>query len=121
VVEEAGVLPSSDPLAPLPHVPVGGRLTHFADEWVNVTSDPWVLQTVTTGYRIEFTGYPRLSRVPRWTPVPRAEDQRRCLEDHIQELLAKSAVRLIDPQPSDLAFYSTLFMVTKKGGGGGQY
>ena len=30
---------------------VGGRIAHFYQNWLNVTSDPWVLETV-LGHRI---------------------------------------------------------------------
>ena len=35
--------------------PVGGRLRGFVGAWGDITSDKWVLQTVSSGYRIEFT------------------------------------------------------------------
>ena len=59
--------------------PVGARLQGFAHEWAAVTSDQWVLSTVTEGYRLEFTTPPlwgtpcdpllyhrTLSSVPCW-------------------------------------------------------
>ena len=38
--------------------PVGGRLRSFAHLWPLVTSDKFVLETVSRGYRIEFTARP---------------------------------------------------------------
>ena len=108
-----------DRLSPLPKtsVPVGGRLTKFSDQWSQITSDTWVLRTVSEGYKIEFTGRPRLSTVPRWTQIPRTEARKQALEDGLQKLLQKQAVRLVDPPPNDPGFYSTLFLVEKKSGG----
>ena len=34
--------------------PVGGRLWEFVGAWEDITSDKWVLQTVLSGYRIEY-------------------------------------------------------------------
>ena len=108
-------LPRPSPLL-LP-VPVGGRLTEFADQWNLITSDAWVLQTVSEGYRIEFTGRPRLTTVPRWTPVPQDRARQRDLESGLQTLLEKRAIRIVDPPPDDPGFFSTLFLVKKKSGG----
>ena len=97
--------------------PVGGRLMQFAGQWERVTQDPWVLETVAKGYKIEFTGKPRLTTVPRWTPVPRSRARKAALEDGLDKLLAKKAIRLVGPPPAEPGFYSTLFLVEKKSGG----
>ena len=39
---------------PLPNIPVGGRLAHFAQNWAKITDDKWVLSLVRKGYRILF-------------------------------------------------------------------
>ena len=39
---------------PLPHIQVGERLAHFAQNWQKVTNNKWVLSLVKTGYRIPF-------------------------------------------------------------------
>ena len=44
--------------------PVGGRLRAYAHLWPLVTSDQFVLQTVTKGYRMEFTGNPPRTTEP---------------------------------------------------------
>ena len=31
---------------PLPNIPVGGRLAHFAQNWAKITDDEWVLSLV---------------------------------------------------------------------------
>ena len=37
---------------------VSGRLRLFAKNWAKITSDPWVLETVRWGYKIEFSHLP---------------------------------------------------------------
>jgi hypothetical protein len=37
---------------------VSGRLRFFAKNWAKITSDPWVLETVRWGYKIEFSHLP---------------------------------------------------------------
>ena len=39
---------------PLPNIPMGGRLTNFAQNWAKITDDEWVLSLVRKGYRIPF-------------------------------------------------------------------
>ena len=39
---------------PLPNIPMGGRLAHFAQNWAEITDDKWVLSLVRKGYRIPF-------------------------------------------------------------------
>ena len=66
--------PSHPPLSPMLNDrsgPVGGRLRSFAHLWPLVTSDKFVLETVSRGYRIEFTAKPpTMSRV-WWTETPK--------------------------------------------------
>ena len=49
---------------PLPNIPVGGRLAHFAQNWAKITDDEWVLSLVGKGYRIPFLKRPILSPDP---------------------------------------------------------
>lgn len=48
----------------------GGRLQHYADQWLHVIMDRWVVSTVSQGYRIEFTDHPPLVTHVRSTPLP---------------------------------------------------
>ena len=43
---------------PLPNIPVGGKLAHFAQNWAKITDDEWVLCLVRKGYRISFLKRP---------------------------------------------------------------
>ena len=48
----------------LPHVPVGGRITHFLGEWQVITSDKWVLFILQRSPELEFKELPPLSVDP---------------------------------------------------------
>jgi hypothetical protein len=39
-------------------IPVGGRLSHFSSRWTKITKDPWVLDSVTNGFKVEFSSPP---------------------------------------------------------------
>ena len=66
------VQPIPLPPTPLPHTPVGGRLKFFAENWEEITSDPWVLRTVREGLTLKFKSRPPLSTVP--IPVVLSKD-----------------------------------------------
>ena len=97
--------------------PVGGRLRAFAHLWPLVTSDQFVLQTVTKGYRIEFTGNPPRTKEPRCTPIPRNQARRQDLERGLESMLEKRAIREIPFHTDIPGFYSPIFLVAKESGG----
>lgn len=99
--------------------PVGGRLSHFVHEWALVTSDSWVLQTLRSGYRLEFTRAPFASRPRSATKIPADPDKRQALLSEIQKLLLKRAIEKVSP--SDIVFTSTFFLTTKKTGNGAPF
>ena len=56
------------PAVPAPADPVakvGARLRDFADNWVSITDDQWVLSTVRNGLLIDFVSQPSQDRLPR--------------------------------------------------------
>ena len=55
---------------PLPNIPVGGRLAHFAQNWAKITDDKWVLSLIRKGYRIPFLKRPILSPHPVFFQQP---------------------------------------------------
>ena len=69
--------------------PVGGRLGSFAHLWPLVTSYQFVLQTVTKGYRIEFTGNPPRTTEVRCTPIPWNQARHQDLERGLESMLEK--------------------------------
>ena len=84
------------------HIPVGGRLLHFSHHWNLVTSDTWVLETVHSGYRLEFTN------------PPLSESSATALKEEVQNLLDKQAVEEV--HMTQVSFLSPFFLTTKKSG-----
>ena len=85
-------------------------LLHFAEAWKPITTDAWVLFTVSEGLTLEFTRRPPLSRVPRELVSGHAQ-----FPEAIDGLLAKQAVERVQ-DPSSPGFYRRLFLVQKKNG-----
>ena len=96
---------------------MGGRLRGFVGAWGDITSDKWVLQTVSSGYRIEFTESCRLTRAPLWTIVPAKHKHRVALEEGLHKMLLKKAIVQLDPSTIGPGFCSSLFLVEKRSGG----
>ena len=112
--------PSHPPLSPMRNDrpgPVGGRLRSFAHLWPLVTSDKFVLETVTRGYRIEFTSKPPTTSKVWWTETPKNPSRREDLERGLQSMLDKKAIREIPVSPDTPGFYSPIFLVAKESGG----
>ena len=93
---------------PLPNIPVGGRLAHFAQNWAKITDDKWVLSLVRKGYRIPFLKRPILSPDPVFFQQPLSQQ----LEEEVASLLSKGAVEEIIPKCP--GYYSRIFLVPKK-------
>ena len=96
---------------PLPHVPVGGRLRFFFDEWTKITSDPFILQMV-QGMDISFEDFPDQKFVP--TPLTFTSEESTATDHLIQELLDKRAI--IPCEHEDNEFISTIFLRRKSNG-----
>ena len=95
---------------PLPNIPVGGRLAHFAQDWAKITDDKWVLSVIRDGYRIPFLERPILSPDPVFFQQPLSQH----LEEEVASLLSKGAVEEIIPECP--GHYSRIFLVPKKNG-----
>ena len=95
---------------PLPNIPVGGRLAHFAQDWAKITDDKWVLSVIRAGYRIPFLERPILSPDPVFFQQPLSQH----LEEEVASLLSKGAVEEIIPECP--GHYSRIFLVPKKNG-----
>ena len=97
-------------------LPVGGRLKHYAAEWQEITSDPWVLEVISQGLALTFKGkLPCLSVDPKPVRLPGNLQKRQALLNAVQELQEKQAVercQVVEP-----AFFAHLFVVPKKSGG----
>lgn len=83
--------------------------------WRLTTSNPWVIETLTNGYRLQFRRRPPLNSGLRATRVTSPE-LRSALLLEIQSLLDKNAIEEIDPK-TQKGVFSTYFVVPKKDGG----
>ena len=88
-----------------------GNLLHNLDVWRKITSDPWVLETV-SGYHLEFESLPVQSVLPR--PAPFSEGEKQLIAEEITKLLTKGAIRKVSSCPYE--FISNIFLVPKKTG-----
>ena len=73
-----------------------GNLLHNLDVWRKITSDPWVLETV-SGYHLEFDSLPVQSVLPR--PPPFSEREKQLIDEEITKLLTKGAIRKVSSCP----------------------
>ena len=94
--------------------PVGGRLSLFKEAWGRVTSDKWVLDTISAGYQLEFTCPPPSTRVFRRTSLPKDPVKKQALLSEVRILLQKGAIERVSPK--EISFMSTFFLTTKKSG-----
>ena len=86
-----------------------GNLLHNLDVCRKITSDPWVLETV-SGYHLEFNTLPVQSVLPR--PPPFSEREKQLIDEEITKLLTKGAIRKVSSCPYE--FISSIFLVPKK-------
>ena len=99
---------------PKPDLPVGGRLSHFYQQWVDIGAEDWVLSIIKEGYRLHFSTLPPLRRKPWFFPLPRNRTKRNLLHQEVMDLLSKGALEeVLDPDPG---YYSLIFLVKKKSG-----
>ena len=95
--------------------PQTGRLNHFIPQWMMLTQDPWVLQTI-QGHHIEFMSPPVQHSWPGMPSLP--PPQEKVLDQEMKELLAKKAIhQVLTHTPSNRGFISSIFIVPKKDGG----
>ena len=95
---------------PLPNIPVGGRLAHFARNWAEITDDEWVFSLIRKGYRILFQERLILSPDPIFFRQPLSQQ----LEEEVASRLSKGAVEEIILECP--GYYSRIFLVPKKNG-----
>ena len=102
-------------MPPVEYPPVGGRLNQFAQEWLAISPGTWLLETVTKGYKIEFTRSPPSHTRRRQTQLPGDIELRRLLLEEVQSLRDKRAIVPVFP-PFHGGFWSTFFLAPKKTG-----
>ena len=100
---------------PCPHIPVGGRLSHFLAKWSQITTDKWVLSVLRGGLELQFLEQPKLSPVPLDLSTTKDSLKNLLLEEEVLTLLHKQVLEEVSP-PYGPGFYSRLFLVPKKNG-----
>ena len=84
-------------------------------KWEECGAHPWVLKTISRGYKLQFAAEP-----PTFEKVifSQAKGQAALiLQQEIISLLEKKAIREVAPHENMNGFYSRYFLVKKKGGG----
>ncbi|GAA6099880.1 uncharacterized protein LOC124386150, partial [Tachysurus ichikawai] len=92
----------------------GGLLSARIASWRACAVHPWVLATVSRGYRLQFAMKP-----PRFNGLIMSVaegESARVLTTEIKTLLSKQAIRVVHGEESRQGFYSCYFVVPKKGG-----
>ncbi|XP_060750593.1 uncharacterized protein LOC132862550 [Tachysurus vachellii] len=92
----------------------GGLLSTRIASWRACVAHPWVLATVSRGYRLQFAMKP-----PRFNGLIMSVaegESARVLTAEIETLLHKQAIRVVHGEESCQGFYSRYFVVPKKGG-----
>ncbi|KAK4028864.1 hypothetical protein OUZ56_021883 [Daphnia magna] len=72
----------------------GGRIGRFIEGWCAITSDPWILESVAGGVRLEFLSSPTQLTAPR--NAVRGPDQEALCNEEVQGLLEKGEIRETD-------------------------
>lgn len=87
---------------------VGGRLKYYLHFWESITSDPWILNSV-SGYSLPFKEIPN----PYLNPPPHIlGEDKSIIENEILSLLDKNAIE----EASTQYFLNQIFLVPKKDG-----
>ncbi|KAK7907218.1 hypothetical protein WMY93_015830 [Mugilogobius chulae] len=115
--EGAHALSLADASAPLrgvmsPGIFVG-PLASQVEQWRACAVHPWILSTISRGYRLQFAVKP-----PTFNGVlvsAARGDAAQVLEDEITSLLHKQAIRIVPSSDHQRGFYSRYFLVPKKG------
>ena len=79
-----------------------------------LTNDRYILDIVTSGYKIEFRTEPFQTH-PRITPVPKILEKREIIQKEFNSLLENEAIRPVQEIQGE--FISTIFLISKKTGG----
>ena len=88
-----------------------GNLQYHIENWRKLTSDPWILETV-TGYHLEFDSIPNQTGIPK--PPPFGGFEKQLIDDEIVTLKSKGASKEVTYCSNE--FLSNIILVTKKTG-----
>ena len=98
---------------PVRDEPVGGRLGHYWENWDQLGADPWVVQTLREGYRLEFSEWPSLATEPTIDSTPRNQEKFQAMSAQVDVFLQKQVIERVQ-RPETPGYYSRFFMVPKK-------
>ncbi|KAK7898748.1 hypothetical protein WMY93_019601 [Mugilogobius chulae] len=84
--------------------------------WAAQASDPWVVATLTHGYKLQFRRRPPCSSRVAMTIIDNPT-KALALDQELSALLAKGAIEEVDPLLQPRGYYSRYFLVPKKTGG----
>ena len=93
------------------NVSYAGNLANFAENWRQITSDPWILQCV-EGYQLDFESEPCQPVLPSQANF--SKGQRQAFDKGVLKLLEKGAI--VKAQHCQGEVISNLFLVPKKTG-----
>ncbi|VDI12217.1 Hypothetical predicted protein [Mytilus galloprovincialis] len=71
---------------------VGGRLSHFLDQWALITSDKWVLSILRRGLELQFLEQPPLSPVPINLSVTKDSQKNQLLQKRSEHSYSEGCV-----------------------------
>lgn len=95
-------------------VPVGGRLQKFLPLWANITKNPFVLDLIAQGYRIELLNLPP----ERYciTNLPKDTTKALAMKNLLGDLIKQGVVVPVPPEEDCQGFYSHIFLIKKPSG-----
>ena len=88
-------------------LPIAGRLQYFLSQWMTITKDAWVLDTISHCH-IEFRKTPIQKRIPR--AIAFSETETRLIDAEISAMLAKGAFEQVTDRKSG----TFIFFVPKR-------
>ena len=91
--------------------PIGGRLRHAIDSYRNIKSDARIIRILKTGYQILFKFRTPVQVRSQKTPQPATSAARTVLDEEVQGLISKNAVKVV--QPVHGQYVSSYFAVPK--------
>ncbi len=92
---------------------IGGRLRDYVENWECIGADPWVIQTIASGYKWEFIEEPPLTSSPNVISVASSWKKEIGMDQQIQKLLQMNAVEVVTREETP-GFYNRFFVVPKK-------
>jgi hypothetical protein len=90
---------------------IGGRIKYFAKAWELISADPWILNVVRHGLKLDFEAPPTMVNFP--CNAHMSADQLSIGNEEVRALLQKGAA----VRASKIGFVSSMFIIKKASGG----